>query len=274
MRNFIFSCTTMLCMVVTAVARNPAKLQPGGIYLQWGYNLERYSRSDIHFKDGSNFEFTLLDAKAHDKPDFTGLRSNPFQLTIPQYSFRVGLYLNEKHTRSIEWNYDHTKYVMTDWQTLRITGHLFGRTIDKDTLINPDFIHFEHTNGANFHQINYCGLATIWKSPKRESHHLTLVYKAGAGVVVPKSDVTLMGLKRDNRFHIAGYVISAEVGLRYYPLKKLSLELTGKTGFANYMNVLTVGDARARHYFFYREVIGLVGYDINLPKRVKKDDEK
>jgi hypothetical protein len=51
-------------------------------------------------------------------------------------------------------------------------------------------------------------------------------------------------------------------------LKKLFLEGTGKTGYVHYINALantsTQKGNRATHGFGYFELIGLIGYDINL----------
>ena len=87
-----------------------------GMYLQWGYNRDWYTRSDLHFSNGSKYDFTVHKVKAEDKPDFSGFRTNPLDITIPQNSFRIGFFLNKKKTHSIELNKDHTKYVVTDYQ--------------------------------------------------------------------------------------------------------------------------------------------------------------
>lgn len=236
-----------------------------GIYLQWGYNRDWFTRSNIHLSDGKTYDFTIHKVTAQDRPDFEGFWNTPLDVTIPQNSFRIGFYLNQKRTHAIEINFDHAKYVMDDYKTRRVTGTIHGRAIDKDTLMTPDFVHFEHTNGANFYHINYVGQQELWHNKKRVL--ATVIYKAGAGVVVPRSDVTIMGKQLDNEYHIAGYIISAEAGARFYPLKNLFFELTGKGGFANYLNVLTVAGGTAKHKFGYVEVVGLIGYDIPLNKK-------
>lgn len=236
-----------------------------GVYLQWGYNRDWFTKSDIHLSDGKTYDFTIHKATADDRPDFEGFWNTPLDITIPQNSFRIGFYLNHKRTHAIEINFDHAKYVMDDYKVRRVSGEIHGRAIDKDTLMVPGFVHFEHTNGANFYHINYVGQHEIWRNKKRVL--ATAVYKAGAGVVVPRSDVTIMGKRLDNKYHIAGYIISAEAGARFYPARNLFLELTGKGGFANYLNVLTVEGGTAKHKFGYVEVIGLIGYDIPLNKK-------
>jgi hypothetical protein len=40
-------------------------------YFSWGYNLDWYTKSDIHFSDSrrdGNYDFVIKDAKAEDRP--------------------------------------------------------------------------------------------------------------------------------------------------------------------------------------------------------------
>lgn len=234
-----------------------------GMYAQWGYNRDWFSKSTLHFKNAGKYDFTIHDAVAHDKPDFNNLFKNPFEFTIPQNSLRIGFYLNAKHTKAIEVNFDHTKYVV-DGQNARITGEIYGERIDMDTLVKRPFLHMEHTNGANFLIANYVTQHQLWAHKKMQA---TAIGKLGAGVVVPRSDVTIMGKRLDNKYHFAGYIFAAEGGFRYYPLKRWFVEFTGKAGFANYMNALTVENGTLKHHFYFAELIGLVGYDIGFRKK-------
>lgn len=240
-----------------------------GMYIQWGYNRDCYSKSDIHFKNGSQYDFTVHNAVADDKPNFEGIYEAPTQITIPQYNYRIGFYLNKAHTHAIELNFDHAKYVMRDDQNLYISGSINGEVMNKDTIITHQFLHFEHTDGANFCQLNYVGQTTLLKSKKTKKKIITTVYKLGGGVVVPRTDFTYMGHELNNKFHVAGYIISMEAGARVYPLNRLFLEFTGKTGFANYLNALTLEGGSARHHFYYGEVIATIGYEINFKKHKK-----
>lgn len=86
--------------------------------------------------------------------------------------------------------------------------------------------------------------------------------KGGAGIVLPRSDGRILGKRFDNKYHIAGYIASAEAGMRFYPLRNFFLELNVKGGFANYLDVRTVDGGSARHQFWYGEMIGLAGYDL------------
>lgn len=261
----------LTCFMLLALTQRPAAQifqykHPvfSGAYFQWGYNRDKYTRSDLHFSNGDQYDFTIHNAYGKDQPDFSGFRDAPIDITIPQNSVRVGFWLNAEHSWAIELNYDHAKYVVEDFQTLRLSGQIHGRQIDKDTLISKSFLHLEHTNGANFWMINYVWQHPVWKNKKRVL--ATVLGKAGGGVVIPRSDVTLMLNKLDNKFHIAGYIAGLELGSRFYMTKNLFLEANVKGGFANYLSVLTIEGGRARHNFFFGEVIGLLGYDVSFGK--------
>jgi hypothetical protein len=237
-----------------------------GMYLQWGYNTEWYTNSSIHFKGSVNgvpHDFTIYHARAHDQNDLSAVYKEPTQVSVPQYNYRIGFYLNDNHTRAIEINYDHTKYVVYDNQLLHAKGFIGNDSFDKDTSFSGSQMHFEHTNGANFYQINYVRAYNL--KTKRHRSFISALWKGGAGILIPKTDVTLFGKRLDNRFHVAGYCVGLEGGAKIYPFSThLFFEGTAKTGYANYLNALTVDGGKASHHFGYFELIGLVGYDINF----------
>ena len=247
-----------------STSQNKKKLFQG-MYLQWGYNTEWYTNSTIHFKDvvdGVNHDFTIYKAKAHDRNDLDAIIKKPIEISIPQYNYRIGFYLNATKTKALEINYDHTKYIVYDNQLLRAKGTIGTTYFDKDTAFTRSQVHLEHTNGANFYQVNYVRQYTLKNNKSRPL--FTALWKAGAGVLIPKTDVTLSGKRVDNKFHVAGYCLGVEGGGRWYFAKKWFVEATAKTGFANYTNSLAAGGGRINHSFGYLEFIGTVGYDIKF----------
>ena len=79
------------------------------MYLQWGYNTEWYGKSNIHFRDvvsGVKHDFTIYKAKAHDRNDLDAIAKKPVEISIPQYNYRIGFYLNPQHSKAIEINFD------------------------------------------------------------------------------------------------------------------------------------------------------------------------
>ena len=264
LKNTLTILALLCCM--SSFSQQESKRWLKGMYLQWGYNTEWYTQSNLHFSNPGKYDFTLYQVTAKDKPDLDAVVKEPVQITIPQCNYRIGFYLDDKRRSAIEINFDHAKYVMIANQTLRMKGTLDGRYIDKDTLVQPySFLSFEHTNGANFFHINYVYQQGLLPHAGRDWLHF--VGKAGAGIVVPRTDVYLFGHHLDNKYHVAGYILSVEAGLRYYMLRKLFLETTIKSGFADYLNVLTVEGGRSNHCFGYFEMIAGVGYDINFGKK-------
>lgn len=239
------------------------------MYVQWGYNIEWYTRSDIHFKMGNGNNFTLHDAKAKDKPDFHSIIKNPLEVSLPQYNYRIGFYLNPTHSKAIEVNFDHIKYVVADGQSVHVTGSIDGKLVDGDSVLNAtNFLHLEHTDGGNLLHINYVQQKVVMTTADKHRNLINLLFKLGAGINIPRTDFTFRGDRLNNKFHIAGYNISAEAGARIYPLKHLFLEFTGKAGHVKYLNALAntknLKGSRVSHAFQYFELIGLVGVDIKF----------
>jgi len=240
-----------------------------GMYIQWGYNTEWYSKSNIHFRLGNGDNFVLHNAKAHDKPDMQAIVNSPLDITIPQYNYRIGFYLNSKKTKAIEINFDHAKYVVTDYQRVKVTGTINGEEVDEFKIMDPQtFLHFEHTDGANWFHFNYVSLNDLYFSKKKIRPVFTYLWKAGAGFNIPRSDFSYRGDRLNNNFHVAGYNFGAEGGLRYYPFKGVFLEGTGKIGYVRYMNALVdtkeMKGNRASHGFGYFELIATLGFDIKF----------
>ena len=240
-----------------------------GMYLQWGYNTEWYTRSNINFKLSNGDVFKLHKARAHDRPNLADIYKNPAEISIPQYNYRIGFYLNKNKTRAIEINFDHIKYVVTDGQKIRVTGMINGVPVNGDSILDPQsFLHFEHTDGGNLLHFNYVHQNVLRMNKNKTRPLINFIWKAGAGINIPRTDFTYRGDRLNNNFHIAGYNISAEAGARYYFSKKLFFEGTGKTGYVRYIDALANTNGlkgnRARHGFGYFELIGTIGYDIKF----------
>jgi hypothetical protein len=254
-----------LLFVATSFAQNAEVKKPrrkGTLYAAWGYNKDFFSRSDLHFSNSGSdqYDFTLYNIKAVDRPGFSEILTTT--LSVPQYVYRLGYFFNDKHNLGIEINFDHTKYVMVNSQPAHLKGVIHGKSYDVDTLVTPDFLKFEHTNGANFLMLNVIKKHELVRS-KNGNHKLNALVKAGFGVVIPKTDVTLFGERLDNVFHIAGYVTGLDAGFRY-EYKHFFSEATLKGTFANYNNVLTVGTGKADHTFFAGEIIWSAGFQIPI----------
>ena len=249
------------------------KFSDGSMYLLWGYTRAMYSKSTIHFSDDSNtyypatgqyhnYNFTIYDAKAHDKPDFKDIK-DVANITIPQFVIRLGYYFNNKKDFGVEINYDHTKYVVTDYQTVRIKGNFNGQAVDNDTILDPtNFLHFEHTDGANFWMFNFIKRWKLYEPSK--NFNLGFVVKPGAGFVYPRTDVTMLGTRLNNKWHIAGWIVGVESGIRAEFLKHGVFEFMAKGAYADYTNALVLGkgNGKANHHFFAGQLTATLGFSL------------
>ena len=259
----LFAFTLSISSPCTAQQPEKPPHRHGTFYFAWGYNKDWFSKSDIHFVDHTtdNYYFIVHDASAHDNPGFSKIFNN--DISIPQYVYRLGYFFNDTRDLGIEINFDHAKYIVDNDKRAHITGYIREEKIDKDTLLRNNFLLFEHTNGANFLMVNIIKKKNIFES-KNKKQSIDVLAKAGIGMVIPKTDVTLFGERRDNVFHVAGYIAGLETAVRWHFLKSFFLEPAVKGVYSNYTNVLTVGSARANHSFFAGEVILTGGFQVDI----------
>jgi hypothetical protein len=276
----------LLLLLSTLAADSMAQLIPitaknkGNFYFMWGYNRDWFSKSDIHFKGtfpdspqspkevrGMQYDFTLIGAKAEDRPQFN--RIVDWDITIPQFYYRIGYIFPGENINGIEAGFDHVKYVMKSDQTLRVQGQIYDSTtksivtVDKEMLVRDDFVHFEHTNGANYIMLSFVRGMPLLRT-RSETHTILCLVKPGAGIVLPRSDVSIYKVRKDNEFHVAGYVAGLEVSFRYILAGHLYIETAGKGCYANFSNVLTTDGNSANHYFTSFEWLFSLGYQFRL----------
>lgn len=226
----------------SAFAQNKA----GNWYFFWGYNTAYFSDSDIHFDgnfNGKNYDFTLDNVQAEDAPAQLGaVYLEAEKWLVPQYNYRFGYYLDEKHV--ISFGQDHMKYVMNANQVVPIRGTTVEGGVVKnysggDTkVLSPDFLQYEHTDGLNYFSVDLETYDLFWKS-KSSGMAIYTMWGIGAGIVIPKSNVTLFNGKRNDEFHIAGTGISAKLAVQLDVNEDYFLRLTVKKGYMDLSDVKT-----------------------------------
>ncbi len=240
----------------------------GKIYVYWGGNRDFYSNSDIHFR-GEDYDFTLNDVKAHDKPkgwhiDYV----NPARMTIPQTNLRVGYFITDKYNISL--GVDHMKYVMYNDKTVGYSGNypdrgVYGEAVsDGNILLTEDFLKFEHTDGLNYVNIEFSRVDDFSKYLGiRDTDKVQFNFTGGigAGVLYPKTNSTLMSKDRHDDFHISGYGISAKAGLNITFWKYIFVQTELKGGYINMGDIRTTHSSadKASQSFLFGETVIAVG---------------
>ena len=239
----------------------------GSFYFTWGYNRDWYTRSTIHFRNTTtdNYDFTFINAQAHDKPDFAEFYKFS-KLTIPQYDMNVGYFFNDKHDLGVEVSWDHLKYVVTDNQVIHVQGQIRGHQIDKDTLVTPSFVHLQHTNGNNYLMLNLVKRRQLWQT---KAIRLSAIGKVGAGPLISYTISTVLGNNDDGYFHYHGVVAALSGGLKLDLFRYFFVQTDLQGAWVDYTNTKLGADHQglATHHFYSLQYKYAFGFNYPLGKR-------
>ncbi|HRG17811.1 MAG TPA: hypothetical protein PLP39_01860 [Flavobacterium lutivivi] len=251
---------------------NPEKYtshNKGKFYFFWGGNRESFSKSDIRFT-GDNYDFTLYDVAAHDKPKGWHIDYfNPTRITIPQTNLRIGYFINDHYNISI--GVDHMKYVMYQDRAVDYSGYYpnegtYGEVLPNgQILLTEDFLTYEHTDGLNYINTEFCRVDDISKwfdLPNTDKFQINITEGLGAGFLYPKTNAKLLGNERHDDFHISGYGVSAKAGLNFTFFKYFFLQAEIKGGYIDMNDIRTTknnSDKASQHFLFLQRIIAFGG---------------
>ena len=253
-------------LIISANAQNKKGTRKKELYFSWGYNKEWYTRSTIKIDQpslGNHYSFKNI--KGHDNPGWDdGIFNKP--LSIPQYNYRLGLFLNKEKGIAVEINFDHTKFIFADQQA-HVTGTLHKRIVD--TTVNfsqPGFFYYLN-NGANFLLFNVVK-RWHWYADNRENIKIDFLGKAGIGPVIPHVDNKFFGEQNKPGFQLGGWNIGVEAAVRATFFQHVFLEYSNKLDYARYSN-LKVYEGTAKHAFGTYEMILSLGTTFPVGGKIK-----
>ena len=275
MKNLILS-SVLLLFTLSVFSQETIKIQDkytahnkGKFFISWGGNREVYSKSDVTFS-GSNYNFTIQDMVAHDKPKGWHIDYiNPGRMTIPQTNLRMGYFINDHYSVSI--GVDHMKYVMTQNQIANVTGTIgaglpfSGTYTNTPTVMSESFLMFEHTDGLNYVNTEFSRHDDIsqWFSiSDTDKLQINLTEGIGVGMLYPRTNTTLLSKPRYDEFHVAGYGTSIKAGLNFTFFKHFYLQTEIKGGYINMPDIRTTQsttDRASQEFFFFQKIIAFGG---------------
>jgi len=134
--------------------------------------------------------------------------------------------------------------------------------------INPKFLQFEHTDGLNYLNTEIRRNDNIFKF---KNFKLNVIEGIGGGVVVPRSNVTLLNYVRYDQFHLAGYGIGAVLGLNFQFWDRFFIQFEEKVGYINLPDIRTTmhEEDRASQDFTWLQGNFSVGVNFNYKRKVK-----
>jgi len=231
----------------------------GSFYIYWGWNYGWYSKSDISFQ-GEGYNFTLENVIATDRQSKFNLNTyfNPVLVTIPQYNFRFGYFINK--TYDLSFGIDHMKYVVEANQSVKINGiingtggEFDGEYHNADIILSNNFLRFEHSDGLNY--INF-ELRRQDEIINLNNVTINLTEGIGLGALYPKTNTVLFGQERYDEFLLSGYGISGIVGLNLSIFNRFFVQSELKGGFIDLPRIRTtnIKSDKANHKFFFSQL--------------------
>ena len=251
---------------------NPEKYtahNKGKFYIFWGGNRESFSKSDIRFK-GADYDFTLHNVAAHDKPKgFHIDYFNPARMTIPQTNLRIGYFISDHYNISI--GFDHMKYVMYNDTRVSYSGYYPNpgtyneNPANGELTLDEDFLLFEHTDGLNYVNTEISrvdDISKLFKINNTDKIQVNVTEGIGGGFLYPKTNTTLLGKDRYDEFNIAGYGVSAKVGLNITFFKYFFIQTELKGGYIEMNNIRTTqdkADSAEQNFWFLQKILTIGG---------------
>ena len=247
---------------------NIFKIRPnkGKVFVSFGWNRGYYSNSNIHFK-GDDYDFTLFNVRATDRPskfDFD-LYLNPTTFTIPQTNLKVGYFFHDNF--HISFNIDHMKYVVTQNQTVRISGkiansssHYDGNYHQDIIVLKEDFLAYEHTDGLNYVSIGVDRYDDLLKGIALENKWIEINLSEGfsTGLIIPKTNAKLLNNKRNDVFYVAGFGVATNLDLSFTLLQYFYFQIGLRGGFIHLPSVKTtasLADKATQNFWFFEHMI-------------------
>lgn len=241
----------------------------GKFFMYWGANRGYYSSSDIHFK-GNDFDFTVHNVSAHDKPKGWHMDYiNPTRMTIPQTNFRLGYYFTDKY--SLSFGFDHMKYVMTQGQEAYVSGSYpnkgsYGEVLENgNTKLTEDFLMFEHTDGLNYVNLELARTEDISKFLgiyNTDKVQFNAIAGIGSGILFPRTNATVLGRERNDEFKVAGFGVSAKGAVNVTLFKHFFVQYESKIGYIDIIKTPITpnpGEYASHHFTFYESVLVVGG---------------
>lgn len=246
------------------------------LYIVWGWNRAAYTKSNITFK-GDDYDFKLSKVVSHDKPAKFSFRDylQIDRLTIPQTNFKLGYFI--RNNLAISIGFDHMKYVMVKDQTVNIKGVItrpgsYSGSYDGDKKLTEDFLTFEHTDGLNYINAEVEKYRNLYHA-KSNNLIVNVLIGAGAGVLMPRTDIKLLNYDRSDQFHISGFGLSFKAGIQATIFKRLIIKFENKNGYINMPDLILHKkgiNGQGKQAFFFTAVNGMIGYSFSVHNKKNK----
>lgn len=244
-------------------------------FVTWGYNRGYYLPSDIHLK-GPDVDLEFKDVEAADDPEpFSKTYYALKGFTIPQFDFRIGVYL--KNNLRLSWGWEHMKYQTTVGSSTVVNGEIkrgskysdfYERSYNnEESTISKSFFYTEHTDGLNY--VNF-ELEKGWSLPLLKDKIALLAYAGvGTGPMLPWSDSYFLGEHfRNPLVHFVGWGVNLQAKPEIQFYDRVFVELATRVGRLWMWDILIDrGQVKAQQNIWFLEYNISLGYRFKIGKK-------
>jgi hypothetical protein len=131
--------------------------------------------------------------------------------------------------------------------------------------LDEDFLLFEHTDGLNYVNTEISrvdDISKLFKINNTDKIQVNVTEGIGGGFLYPKTNTTLLGKDRYDEFNIAGYGVSAKVGLNVTFFKYFFIQTELKGGYIEMNNIRTTqdkADSAEQNFWFLQRILTVGG---------------
>lgn len=257
--------TTTTQIITSSPSKNSTKkVRKHELYFSWGYNKEWYTNSNVSVSQpalGNSFTFTNV--KGVDHPGWENEQFFTKALSIPQYNYRLGYFIDRDKGWAVEINFDHTKWLFPNNQMVHIKGMIHnqpfvGQVNFADSIAGSDSSSYHYlNNGANFLLFNVVKRWHIWAN-KKQTILVDGLGKFGVGPVIPHVQVKYFDQKEnDPHFQIGGWNMGLEGDLKVTFFHYVYIEYANKLDYARYTNLKIYQGTDKQAFGTYEMILNL-----------------
>ncbi len=252
-------------IITSSPSKNSTKkVRKHELYFSWGYNKEWYTNSNVSVSQpalGNSFTFTNV--KGVDHPGWENEQFFTKALSIPQYNYRLGYFIDRDKGWGVEINFDHTKWLFPNNQMVHIKGMIHnqpfvGSVNFADSVAGSDSSSYHYlNNGANFLLFNVVKRWHIW-SNKKQTIRVDGLGKLGVGPVIPHVQVKYFDQpQNDQHFQLGGWNVGLEGDLKVTFFHYVYLEYANKVDYARYTNLKIYQGTDKQAFGTYEMILNL-----------------
>ena len=135
--------------------------------------------------------------------------------------------------------------------------------------MTEDFLKFEHTDGLNYENIEVRRFDVLFG---RKNFSIAANEGLGIGVLIPRTNTTLLNNARYDEFHLSGYGLNTVIALNATFFKYFFIQTEWRGGVVHMPDIRTTMDKsdKASQHFLFSQYNVVFGANFRIPSKKAK----